>query len=55
LPVFILVLLVAVGLGISIVKAKDYYVIAPGSAARLTTTRYAMPAAMGTGWSFQMA
>jgi Lon-like protease len=36
IPVFIVVLLVAVGLGISIVKAKDYYVIAPGSAARLT-------------------
>ena len=36
LPVFIVVLLVAVGFGISIVKAKDYYVIAPGSAARLT-------------------
>jgi Lon-like protease len=36
LPVFIVVLLVATGLGISIVKAKDYYVIAPGSAARLT-------------------
>ena len=36
LPAFIVVLLVAVGFGVSIVKAKDYYVIAPGSVAQLT-------------------
>jgi Lon-like protease len=36
LAVTIVVLLVAAGFGIAVVKAKDYYVISPGSAAQLT-------------------